>query len=512
MRGHAVSTEVSIHRPSELSRRLDPSLLPGHFVVGRSLPLQLPGWFQRQLDGWTLATEPRLPVQKLLDSAGADIGWLLGHAIDLESGTFITDSLRTPLQGEDAENGRDLEDWLYRFGGRFVAIILRPKPVLYPDAASTLPVLFDAELQCASSSPFLLCDLDGRVPDSPLVDAVPIFRTDTYFALGTTSHAQAELLLANHVLDLVCWKQSRAWPLSLFSSDDVEPLVERVAATLEKTLTAAATAGHPNMSLTAGVDTRSFLACSRGVVDRLHFFTVAFPDDLGTTDLATAPVLAKRFGLEHRILPWLEPSMSDLELFMYRTGCMIGAPRARMATRSYSQLGGCEVYISGVVSPPMGDEWERFDDPTMRLDAEDLLRRRKFPLHPELVRRAGDWLAALPEGFTGLDALSLFYLEMRGGAWGGLLTMAYPDAYTFTLYPYAHRAIMDAEFRFPWQYRRSRRLNNDLVAARWKELLDIPFNHPPVGVALRRQARRSARLAKAGFSWKAWNTLIRKAP
>jgi hypothetical protein len=455
--------------------------------------------------------EPRLSVHGLLDPGGIEVGWLLGNPIDLESETLISGSVQTPLRHDAGAVGRDFQDWLYQFGGRFAAIVLQPQQVLFPDGGATLPVVFDRELQCAASSPFLLCRPDSTFPESPLVDVMAVFETGNYFLLESTPHARANLLLPNHALDLGRWEQSRTWPTGPFEGDDVQSLVERVATILERTLTAVAKAGHPNMSLTAGRDSRTFLACSREVLDRMRFFTVALPDDQGTTDLATAPRLAERYGLDYRVLPWLEPSKADLELFMYRTGCFVGERRGRTATRSYDQLGGNEVYVSGVASPATNWALRRSDDPNLRLRAEDLLSRTGCPPHPEMIRRARDWLAGVPEGLSGLDILALFYYEMRGGAWGGMLTMAYPEAYSFALYPYTHRSITDTEFRFPWEYRRCERIYRDLIATRWKELLGVPFNRAPARVALRKGARRYKKLAEAGLSWKSWNNLSHRA-
>lgn len=510
MRNRAVTTVPGAPRLSDLSRRYDPSRLLGHFVLGRSLPLELPEWDRQLLNGWILAHEPSLPVQQLVDLDGSEIGWLLGHPIDVRSRKVVTSQLRVPVRRGSGELGPDFESWLYGFGGRFAAIVVYPRPVIYPDGGGTLPVLFDAQLECAASSPFLLCSPDGTVPDSPLTDTIAVCRKNAYFTFGITPHARAELLLANHMLDLAHWEQFRTWPTGPLDTDDVGPIVERVADTLERTLAAVAAAGRPNMSLTAGHDTRVFLACSRDFLDRFRFFTVAFPDDLGTTDLATVPVLARRFGLEHRILPWLEPSTADLELFIYRTGCLVGERRGMMASRSYNQLGGGDTYVSGVTSPAGHWGWRRTDDPSLQLEPEDLFSRFGLPLHPELLRQARKWFQALPKGLGGLDVLALYYYEMRGGVWGGTLTTAYPEAYSFALYPYAHRAIIEAELRSPWQYRRSECIVPDVIAARWKGLLDIPFNRPPLRVALKRRASSSVGFAKAGLSMDNWRSVFRR--
>jgi hypothetical protein len=503
--------QTTMLRPSALSRRFDHSCLLGHFVLGHSLPVEPAGWRRRQMDGWSLLTEPRLPVQALLDSDGAEIGWLLGHALDIESEALVACALRTPLHRDSAEAGREFEDWLYTFGGRFAAVLLHPKPMLYPDAGGSLPVFFGGELQCAASSPFLLCPAEGTVPDSPLVEVFSVLESDGCFTLGTSSHAGAGFLLPNHVLDLARWEQSRVWPTSPFAADDVESVVERIATTMEKTIASVARAGFPNVGLTAGGDCRTLVACSRGLLDRVRFFTVAFPDELGTIDVAAAPALARRFGLRHKVLPWREPSIADVELFAYRTGCMVGEARGRRAAPSYDQLGDGEVYISSVgseVSRRVGQH--RFDSSTTPLQSETLLSRFGFGLHPDLISRTNDWLAALPEGFSRLDTLTLFFAEMYDYVWASPLTMAYPEACSFTLYPYMHRSILDAVLRLPAKYRLSGRLREDLILARWAELMDVPINRPSFRIAARRAARKSARLVRAGFSWRAWNRLVRR--
>lgn len=500
-----------MQRPSELARRLDPSRLLGHFALGRSLPPEPPRWQRRQVGGWTLVHEPSLPALELHDSDGVPIGWVVGHLIDLQAETLVTGPLRAPVDGEAGAAGPSFEDWLYEFAGRFVVIVLGPRPRLYPDGGASLPVLFSAALERAASSPFLLSAPDGTIPDSPLVDMLSLFEADSCFTLGATSHAQADLLLANHVLSLDCWEQSRIWPPAHFDFDDVGSLVERVATTLEKTISSVTATGCPNVGLTAGGDCRVFVACSRRVLDRVRFFTAAFPDELGVIDLATAPTLAERFCLQHRILPWLEPSLADIELFMYRTGCLAGEQRGRRAAPTYNQLGGSEVYISSVgaeISRAIGRQ--HFDKVNVRLTPRALIMRFGLELNLEYLRRAADWLAKLPEGLSRLNALTLFYAEMDNYAWGGPLTTAYPEAYSFALYPYTHRAVLDAIFRLPNDYRLSGRLREDIIAARWPELLKVPINRPPVWVTAKRIQRRFVSLAKSALSWRAWNRLLER--
>ena len=478
-------------RPSELAQAFDPAILRGHFVLARHPPVEPSGWRKSSLNGWTLLHDPGLPVQEILDATvGTTVGWLLGHALDL-------DRLLTHEGGITQPSGRAPDDWLYDFGGRFAAIFIRPKPMVYPDAAASLPVLFDASLESAASSPFLLVSPGDGFPESPLVDSLAVQETGSWFTLAATPHDRASLLLPHHVLDLTEWKQRRAWPPGRLQTGEPGELAETVADVLERTLAAATAHGRPNVGFTAGGDSRSLLASARPILDRFRFFTVAHTDELGKTDMRTAPGLARRLGLDYRVIPLHPVSTTDVDRFMYLTGYLIGELRGRKSSRAYAELGGTEIYVSGVgAEMARGIGWRRGDRPGTTLEPGDLLKRFLLAQDDELVGRAKEWLSRLPSGVDALDALTLFHVEMRVGGWGGPLTLGYPDAYSFTLYPYAHRRIVDAVLRLPWEYRGSGDLRREIIASRWPELLDVPVNRRPAGVVVSHNARRAGRLTR----------------
>jgi len=213
--------------------------------------------------------------------------------------------------------------------------------------------------------------------------------------------------------------------------------------------------------------------------------------------MRTAPGLARRLGLDYRVIPLHPVSTTDVDRFMYLTGYLIGELRGRKSSRAYAELGGTEIYVSGVgAEMARGIGWRRGDRPGTTLEPGDLLKRFLLAQDDELVGRAKEWLSRLPSGVDALDALTLFHVEMRVGGWGGPLTLGYPDAYSFTLYPYAHRRIVDAVLRLPWEYRGSGDLRREIIASRWPELLDVPVNRRPAGVVVSHNARRAGRLTR----------------
>jgi hypothetical protein len=485
-----------LQRPSSFASGLDLAHLRGHFVLGRSVQPVAPGWALRTLDGWQLAHDPDLPALDVVDLEGTQLGWVLGHPIDLEARGPAQAPLRAPLVGGDAASPDRVEPWVYRYAGRFALVLLRPFERVYPDAVASLPVLFSEGHGRVTSSPFLLGPAEA-LSDDPLVDVVEIASTDRCFILGSTPVRGAANLLPNHVLELRTWRARRHWPSEMFEEDSVEAGLRRVGETLEATMTALAAREAPHVSLTAGIDTRALLACSRDIRDRLRFFTLALPDDYGAIDLMTASRIAGRFGLDHRSLVWHRPHVADVERFAIDTGCMIGEQRGRLAGPTFAQLGRDGVHVSGIGGEEVGGVrlgtggWRPGDQPGTILNGADLVARAFFPPDPDLVRRADEWLASLPVLDT-IDTIALFQLEMRVGCRGGTLTTAYPDAYTFTAYPFGHRSIIDASFRFPLGYREEARVRQDLIRARWPELLDFGFNRLPVKVAARQVAARYA--------------------
>lgn len=485
---------------STLAGAFDPSELEGHFVLGRSVALRPQGWNVRSLGGWDLVHAPDLPVVDVLDEGGARLGWILGTPLAIGLGP-VRAPLRLPFATSTRSFEQRFDDWLYRFGGQFAAVLVTPRPRVYVDPYSSLPVLFDRELQLASSSPFLLTH-DGTVPDGPLHSQLNITRTGLWHILGTTPHARAERLLPNHALHLDTWVTRRHWPARPFATADAAQLTEGIADLLGGTIAAAAAVGpSPSVSVTAGGDTRAMLACARPIVDRLHFFTVSFPDDSGSTDARTAGRIASRFGLDYRRLEWVTPQERDVDLFLYRTGCMVGERRGMLGAPSYAQLDPGAPYVSGVGGVIGVDTHALHLTPSAlrraHVDGRELVARFGWPLLPDFVQRANLWLEELPQ----LDFLNihlLFRVEMCYGCWGGPLALAYPDACSTTVYPFGQRGVIEHLMQMPAAERAAGTVRKAVVEARWPELLEIPLNRSTVRIAARRRAKRGGAFAKAG--------------
>jgi hypothetical protein len=482
-----------------MARAFEPSVIRSSYALARSPRVVPDGWSRDTLEGWTLLTSPELPALALEDATGMQLGWVVGHPVDLDAGRIVRTPITTTVPTNDPSFVTRLDEDLHRYAGRWVALVLRPQQLILPDGDAALPALFAPELEAVVSNPFLLAPPDELPHDSPLVDVQRVWHSWMPFGCGTTPLIGVELLKPNHVLDLSSWSERRVWPRGGLDLIGVEDGARELGRAFEGMISAAADDSTAFVSLTAGGDTRVAVASCRAIVDRVEFFTVAFPDPLGTTDVHWAPVVAERFGLRHRILPWKRPTDDDIRRFMYLTGCQNGEPRGRLAAPSYAQLGGDGVYVSGLHGNMVrGEEWRSTDRPDAALGPADLVTRLLYPLHPELLGRAEAWLAEAPP-LHSLDLLTLAQFEACDSGWGGTLSLAYPDAARVTLYPNGARSVLDAMLRVPWQDRRADRVRTHLIESRWPELLEIPFNKRPFKASAHRRWILTESKVRAGF-------------
>ena len=407
-----------------------------------------------------------------------------------------------PLTTGASDFERRFQEWLYTYGGRYVAIVLEPQPRAYHDVFAGLPILFEPGARRLSSSPFLLVDPGEPVPDSPLIEILNPFGTSRYYPFEETCHRDAYQLLPSHGLDLTRFAPRRIWPLGPFAPVAPADAVDLVGDVVSAAIEAAVSAGRATMGLTAGGDSRMLLACAREIAAALELFTVPHADPVGRTDVETATAIAHRFGLDHHCLHWVEGTVDDMRLWYYRSGALAGEPRGARSVRTYDQLGadGRRLRLSGAgVELARGIAWTEaekrsaaHDGSPTELSAAGLLSRIAVPRHPLLEAAAEHWIASLP-GLGPLEAIDLLALETHGG-WIGAISLGNPKAFTTTIYPFANRAVLDAIFGLPRDYRGSDRLRLDVIASRWPELGSVRINHIPHTRRLAAKAHRIAHL------------------
>jgi hypothetical protein len=474
-----------------LTERLDVADLPEQFVLAEG-PQGPERWPAQTLGAWTLRRHPSLPCVSLHDATGTQVGWLLGYPVT-EKGALLRDGQSLTMATEGPSYPRDSLDLL---GGRWAAVIVvGPSPSLHLDATGSLSAVYVPSRRLVASTPSLVPYGPGLADRDELVRAMGLpWAKTSKFPVGMTSREGVWRLLPNHHLDLLAFVPRRHWPRQPWAEDpDIVTTVGRIAELTRRNVVAATSAGPGLVPLTAGRDSRSFLACIRDLAHDQTFFTVRFDDYQGEVDTWLAQRLTAAMGLKHRVVRLSEPRQSDLEEWLLRVGCSVGEVRGWRASTSVKALGSDWVTMTANIGETgRGRRWLPTDEPGTLITPERLLGHSRAPATEETRDAVARWLADVPLD-NALQVLSLYYVEDTLGSWAGVIPYAEYAGPGFTLLPMNHTEIIRAMMALPEQFQRERRLPEAIVGAYWPELLRWPFNEETGWRRVRRRARQQAR-------------------
>ena len=422
-----------------------------------------------------LSLGPDLPLTVVTDGAGHEAGVLLGFPIDLDRQCLIGPTWVAPVDA-DLTSDKGVCRTLLALGGRFVWICLTDTMArIYPDAATQVSVVWDRESQSAGTTAAAILDNAAYAArfDHATFATLRLDGGD-WFPAGLTAHSGVSRLLPNHYLDLCDWQAQRFDMMpEVAAAQDPATCVDEVIATVQAQI-AALLSGPRQVAfgLTAGHETRTLLACARAATDRITFVTVT-----GTgrqkTDTLVARRLATAFSLHHRELPRRSADDSAQRIYLRRSGHCVGDTNLRYHP-SIAPLAPDHVLVGGV-----GGEVARAfyhhdsDTPATPLDARGLLARMGLRGNDKMVRHMRFWLDGLA-GASVEQVLDLLYLENRLGPWAMAQFCAYPTIPRFAPFV-TYRSVCQMR-ALPWAWKRSNRLNHEIVARLWPELLDHPYN------------------------------------
>ena len=459
---------------------IDPTTLVRQFIIS---PVQgyLPAlWELREKAGLYLATHPSLPILDVLTEDGAHIGYLLGWPITLE-GTVPRTSLTLPIRQDEllslTPGGEtQAEEALYALAGRWVfALITDETCRLYLDPCGSQAAVYTPSLQIASATTACIprtAETDYR---DELVSLMDIPNKDRWFPFGLTPRRSCYRLLPNHYLDLKKWTSHRHWPTaSLSENSNTDEAVNTVATSVKRSIHGTPADWLIQCSLTAGLDTRMFLACARSEAHRMLFHT---RDDYSWSterDVYVAKHIARRFRLNYELVAKTATPEAELALWLERTGrCVAG--NAWLSARMIDSFQHESFILTGIGGAiARAYYWRDGDTPSTQVTVPLLIGRTKLPLNDDILKAGERWLAELPfkDAFLTFD---VFYLEQRVACYSS------PSRYGYTspavmIYPLAHRACIEAMLRLPSDYKRREQLHKDIITQEWAELLEVPIN------------------------------------
>lgn len=344
-----------------------------------------------------------------------------------------------------------------------------------------------------------------------LPEAVEFIRSsqkdsEACFPAASSPYREVAHLLPNHYLELQSRTTTRFWPRAPLEPMELETAVGKAARILQQSMQAITTRGRVAFAVTAGRDSRTLLAASREVTDRLWAHTVIHGElNLASPDLRIASELCRTAGLTHHTLPCPQ-SMSEpfSSLFMNNhdpahrvwgricQGLLDSFPADTVSVRgNVSEAARCVFYPSGIHPAT--------------LQGSDLACRCKMP-PSEFTRRHFDaWLAeAAPKAELGYRILDLFFCEHRMPNWQAVSQTEF-DIIHDTFSPYSNRRLLTLMWATPPALRIKPQctMYRELIGTMWAELLNFPFNPPETRLAkLRHKARKTRDQIGAFLGWR----------
>jgi hypothetical protein len=422
-----------------------------------------------------VTTGPGLPVTRVLDRSSAEVGVILGCAIDLSAAACLGEVYE--LDGVVGAGAHELADRIRDgLGGHFV-LVLHHAGVsrIYPDAVAQVPCVFDSDLKVAGSTAHAI--LDATAYDTRFLkdsfEAMEIER-DGWFPAGATAHEGVERLLPNHYLDLKTWDVVRFWPMEeVERTGSPEAVAEEIISIVQRQIQALVKSDRTvAQALTAGYETRWLLACARHFVTDMEFVTVE-PPSRTHIDADIAGRLATAFGLTYRILPRRTATTEQQALYLRRGGHCSGGQN-QVTHPSMWALAQRHCFVGGLNGEiARGYIWRPEDKAEMKVSPEMLIARLGLPASDDIQARFRHWRDGIPLG-NALDILDLNYLENRMGSWAYAQFNCDPSVPRYN--PIGTPRTVKLMLSLPEEWRRKYRLSQFAIERCWPELASIPIN------------------------------------
>lgn len=294
---------------------------------------------------------------------------------------------------------------------------------------------------------------------------------------STTCYDEIEQVLPNHVLSLSSGRTDRFWPREERKPMSVQEVAEQCAPIIRGYVENIAARFEVMLPITAGKDSRTLLAASREISDRVYFYINKVKgSNTNIPDFTLPPELTRHLGLEYHIVD------TDIEVDPdFREVFLENNPHALEhylpMIYSYYRDFGDRVNLPGSVATG-GQWWYPIYRKNKTVDTLlDIYQLKDFPHAREAYR---EWLKGSREAAdgSGFELFDLFYWEERLGNWGSQIQLD-KDMAQLDINPMNSRLLVKIMLSVDPYYTLefgTYKVNREINMLLWPETMDLPIN------------------------------------
>jgi len=462
------------------------------------------GWSETVVGAkYFLYAHPDLPVVSRAEGVTQVV--LVGFALDAEAPEKSDKEIVTELLVR-ASSGVDVRDASLNLGGRWALFFAEGEQITVVNDACGLRQVYyhiepnDGGCWCGTQ-PKLLARFVNSSPDWSMLEEfhrAGVYEYGEYWwPTRLSAYRGIERLLPNHSLTLPSGQVSRFWPRTTLSPLSLEQSMTSTGRLLRNLMHAAALRFPLAVTVTAGTDTRTVIACARELADRAWFHTwLLWRMSNSGNDAVIPQRVMERAGYPLHRLPCHQPAPPYFSEIYHANvalahpcwrdstyGLWQHYPPERLCVRANcSEVGRCYYYKT----------WH----PPGRVPVDYLLETQRGWGASETIRHEiSRWLedAWQVEEQLRIRALDLFFWEFRLGGWTAN-SLSEWDIVHEAFSPFNCRLVLSAMLATDERHRATSQIHKGIIKSFWPELLEVPINprplHQRVGKWMRKKGKR----------------------
>lgn len=455
------------------------------FLLSKAPIPRLAGWNGLQLSaGYYLYSHPDLEVT-LKEINGRKLA-LLGYVFDYKEHNKGNDQILSDVIG-NSETFDGLLSSMKRYAGRYVVIYIDGNTAFVANDALGLREVYYSEIDnriLCGSQPNLISEFS-----KPLIKytedkcirryyecEMRRIRSGRFWVGNETLYSGVKHLLPNHYLNLSALRAFRYWPTKKLAPIGLDEAAILACEFLEGILLAAANRSDLMMAVTAGTDSRTLLAASKKIRDRIYYFINKHKWLTGShPDIAIPKALFKHIGLPfhvHEIEDNVDPEFRRIFLnntFLSSDLLLPAIYNVYYKEQSYRMnvLGVGEIGRAFYGKEPKA------------IDGYLLARSMKIRGSRYAVKKCQEWLNATLEYSrnSGISIMTLLLWEQLLGNWGAVgnseSDIAIEEFDPFNSH-YLYEILLSVNSK--QVLKKPDRIFRMIIGNMWPELLRFPIN------------------------------------